>query len=181
MLWGNYIVKINNIQDFENINTKIRSIFNETFPNYPYEYFWLEDHYNKQYAQDQRLALILKLLVLLTILISLINLFSMVWYVTLIRTKEIGIRKINGASEYQILKMLNIDFLKWILIAAIIAFPISYYSLTKWLNAFAYKTTLSWWIFVLSGVIALIIGAITISWQTYKVANMNPANALRQE
>ncbi len=181
MLWGNYIVKINNIQDFENINTKIRSIFNETFPNYPYEYFWLKDHYNKQYAQDQRLALILKLFVLLTILISLINLFSMVWYVTIIRTKEIGIRKINGANEYQILKMLNIDFLKWILIAAIIAFPISYYSLTKWLNAFAYKTSLSWWIFVLSGIFALIIGAITISWQTYKVANMNPANALRQE
>lgn len=181
MLWGNYIVKINNLKDFESINSFIRKMFLETFPNYPYEYFWLENHYNKQYKEDQKLTLLLKIFVLLTILISVVNLFSMVWYSTIIRTKEIGVRKVNGASEFEIIKMLNVDFLKWILLAAIIAFPISYYSLSKWIDGFAYKTTLSWWVFVLSGIFALIIGLLTISWHTYKVANMNPASALRYE
>lgn len=181
MLWGNYIIKINSLKDFESTNANIKSIFQRTFPNYPYEYFWLKDHYNKQYAQEKQLTLILKLFVVLTLLISIINLFSMVWYNTLIRTKEVGIRKVNGASEFEIIKMLNIDFLKWILLASIIAFLISYYSLYKWLDGFPYKTTLSWWIFVLSGIFALLIGALTISWQTFKLANMNPANALRHE
>lgn len=181
MLWGNYIVKINNSKDFDRINSFIETIFQKTFPNYPYEYFWLEDHYNKQYAQEQRLTLLLKLFVALTILISIINLFSMVWYSTLMRTKEIGIRKAVGASEFEIIKMFNFDFLKWILLASVIAFPISYYSLTKWLEAFAYKTNISWWIFVLSGLSAIILGALTISWQTFKVANLNPSNALRYE
>jgi len=181
MLWGNYILKINNTKDFNTINTFIGDLFQKTFPNYPYKYFWLDKHYNKQYKEEQRLTLLLKFFVLLTILISVINLFSMVWYITLLRTKEIGIRKVNGASAIEIIKMLNIDFLKWIFLASIIAFPISYYSLSKWIEAFAYKTTLSWWIFILSGIFALLIGALTVSWQTFKVANMNPANALRHE
>jgi len=181
MLWGNYIVKLNNLKDFESINSFIKKRFLETFPNYPYEFFWLENHYNKQYTEDQKLTLLLKIFVLLTILISVVNLFSMVWYSTLMRTKEIGVRKVNGASVFVIIKMLNTDFLKWILLAAILAFPISYYILNKWLDGFAYKTTLSWWIFIVSGVFALIIGLLTISWHTYKVANMNPANALRHE
>ncbi|MBU8892819.1 MAG: ABC transporter permease [Bacteroidales bacterium] len=181
MLWGNYIVKINNSKDFDRTNSFIKNIFQKTFINYPYEYFWLEDYYNKQYAQEQRLTLLLKFFVVLTILISVINLFSMVWYSSIIRTKEIGIRKVNGATGIEIIKMLNTDSLKWILLASVIAFPISFYSLSKWLEGFAYKTNLSWWIFVLSGLFALTIGALTISWQTFKVANMNPANALRHE
>ena len=181
MLWGNYIVKINNFKDYKAITSFIGMRFKETFPNYPFEYFWLEDHYNKQYAEDQKLTLLLKFFVLLTILISIVNLFSMVWYNTITRTKEIGIRKVNGASVFGIIKMLNIDFLKWILFAAIAAFPISYYILSKWLNGFEYKTTLSWWIFIISGAFALLLGLLTISWHTYKVANLNPAKALRYE
>jgi putative ABC transport system permease protein len=181
MLWGNYIVKINNLKDFESINSFIRKRFSETFPNYPYEYFWLEDHYNKQYDDVQKLTLLLKIFVLLTIVISIVNLFSMAWYSTILRTKEIGIRKVNGASVFGIIKMLNIDFLKWICLAAIAAFPISYYILYKWLDGFEYKTTLSWWIFIISGAFALLLGLLTISWHTYKLANMNPTKALRYE
>jgi len=181
MLWGNYIVKLNNLEDFESINSFIKNKFLETFPNYPYEYFWLENHYNKQYDDDQKLTLLLKIFVLLTILISIVNLFSMAWNSTIMRTKEIGIRKVNGASIFGIIKLLNVDFLKWIFLAAIIAFPISYYLLSKWLDGFEYKTTLSWWIFIVSGAFALLLGLLTISWHTYKLANMNPANALRYE
>lgn len=181
MLWGNYIVKINNLKDFDQINSYIKNIFLKTFPNYPYEYFWLEDHYNMQYKQEIRLTLLLKFFAVLTILISVINLFSMVWYSSLMRTKEIGIRKVNGATKVEIFNMLNIDSLKWILLASILAAPISYYSLSKWLDTFAYKTALSWWIFFISGIIAITIGALTISWQTLKIANMNPVNALRHE
>jgi putative ABC transport system permease protein len=105
----------------------------------------------------------------------------MAWYSTILRTKEIGIRKVNGASVFGIIKMLNIDFLKWICLAAIAAFPISYYILYKWLDGFEYKTTLSWWIFIISGAFALLLGLLTISWHTYKLANMNPTKALRYE
>lgn len=181
MLWGNYIVKLDGRHDFHAINSFISNKFNETFLNYPYEYYWLENHYNKQYREDYKLTLILKLFVLLTILISVINLFSMVRYSTMLRTKEIGIRKVNGASALEIIKMLSIDFLKWIVFASIIAIPISYYSLNHWLEVFAYKSIMSWWIFTISGVFALLLGLVTISWQTYRIAIMNPANALRYE
>ena len=83
------------------------------------------------------------------------------------KTKEIGIRKVNGAKISEILIMLNIDFIKWVAIAFVIATPIAYYAMNKWLENFAYKTTLSWWIFALAGVLALGIALLTVSWQSW--------------
>jgi putative ABC transport system permease protein len=97
------------------------------------------------------------------------------------RVKEIGIRKINGARVTEVMAMLNMAFLKWVAIAFIVACPVAWYVLHKWLENFAYKTSLSWGIFALAGIIALGIALITVSWQTWKAATRNPVEALRYE
>jgi putative ABC transport system permease protein len=95
--------------------------------------------------------------------------------------RKIGIRKVNGARISEILTMLNKDFVKWVAIAFVIATPIAYYAMTKWLENFAYKTELSWWIFALAGLMALGIALLTVSWQSWKAATRNPVEALRYE
>lgn len=97
------------------------------------------------------------------------------------RTKEIGIRKINGASVSEVMAMLTKDFVKWVAIAFVIAIPIAYYAMHNWLENFAYKTELSWWIFALAGIIALGIAMISVSWQSWLAATRNPVEALRYE
>jgi putative ABC transport system permease protein len=97
------------------------------------------------------------------------------------RKKEVSIRKVNGASFTQIFSLLNISFLKWIGISFLIAVPISWYFMHRWLENFAYKTAMSWWIFILSGLITILIAFLTISWQGLKAATMNPVESLRDE
>jgi putative ABC transport system permease protein len=97
------------------------------------------------------------------------------------RTKVIGIRKVNGSSVYEIVKMLNIVFIKWIILVFIFATPLVYYATQNWLPNFAYRTELSWWIFILAGLIAFFIVMMTVSWQTFKVVRRNPVEALRYE
>jgi putative ABC transport system permease protein len=109
------------------------------------------------------------------------GLYGLSKQMTLSKTKEIGIRKVNGAKISEILTMLNKDFVKCITIAFCIATPIAYYATHKWLENFAYKTTLSWWIFILAGAFAMGIAFITVSWQSWKAATRNPVEALRYE
>jgi len=97
------------------------------------------------------------------------------------RTKEIGIRKVNGANISEVLLMLNRDFIKWIAVAFVIAAPVAYYAMGKWLENFAYKTELSWWIFTLAGLLALGIALLTVSWQSWRAATRNPVESLRYE
>jgi putative ABC transport system permease protein len=110
-----------------------------------------------------------------------IGLFAMARYSTEKRTKEIGLRKVNGAELFDILILLNKDFLKWVIIAFIVSIPISWYLVNSWLNSFAYRTSLSWWIFAMAGVIAVFISLTTVSWQTFLAATRNPVEALRYE
>ena len=97
------------------------------------------------------------------------------------RTKEIGIRKINGAKISEILNMLNTEFIKWVAIAFIIACPVASFIMYKWLQNFAFRTKMAWWIFAISGIIALGIALLTISWQSWKAARKNPVDSLRYE
>jgi putative ABC transport system permease protein len=97
------------------------------------------------------------------------------------RTKEIGIRKVNGATVSGILTMLNKDFVKWVIVAFVIAAPVALYAMQKWLQNFAYKTELSWWIFISAGILALGIALLTVSWQSWRAATRNPVEALRYE
>jgi len=97
------------------------------------------------------------------------------------RFKEIGIRKVNGASIHEILQLLNIEFIKWLLLSAVISIPVSIWLISHWLDRFAYKTELSWWIFASAGLSAIIIAMVSVSWQTWRAATRNPVEALRYE
>ncbi|MBN2634806.1 MAG: FtsX-like permease family protein, partial [Prolixibacteraceae bacterium] len=120
-------------------------------------------------------------LTVIAIIISSFGLFALSKFATEKRTKEIGIRKVNGAKVLEVLVMLNKDFVKWVIIAFVIATPIANYAMNKWLESFAYKTTLSWWVFALAGLLALGIALLTVSWQSWRAATRNPVESLRYE
>jgi len=142
---------------------------------------FLDQHIAALYEKEEKIAKILFLLALFSILISCMGLFSMSLFAAKSRTKEIGIRRVIGAKVSEISVLLNRDFIKWVAIAFGIACPVSWYAMNRWLENFAYKTTLSWWIFALAGVIALGIALFTVSWQTWRAASRNPVEALRYE
>ena len=121
------------------------------------------------------------LLAFFAVFIASLGLFGLSVLISKRRTKEIGIRKVNGATITEVLTMLNQDFIKWVIIAFVIATPIAYYAMSRWLENFAYKTALSWWIFALAGLSALVIALLTVSWQSYRAASRNPVEALRYE
>ena len=118
---------------------------------------------------------------IIAIILTLIGILGQVIQICAYRTKEIGTRKVNGAKVIEIVNMLNLDFVKWVLIAFILAVPIAYFSINKWLDNFAYKTPLSWWVFVVAGLLVLFVTLLTVTWQTFKVARKNPVEALRYE
>jgi putative ABC transport system permease protein len=142
---------------------------------------FLDQHIAKLYKKEIQISNILMVLALFSILISGMGLFSMSMLISKMRTKEIGIRKVNGAKISEVLIMLNKDFVKWVAIAFIIATPLAWYAMDKWLESFAYKTSLSWWIFALAGLLALGIALLTVSWQSWRAATRNPVEALRYE
>ena len=121
------------------------------------------------------------LFTIIALVISAIGLFTVALYDTRRRRKEIGIRKVNGATSTEIVLMLNKDFMKWVLIAFFIAIPIAYYTMQSWLENFAYKTKLSWWLFALAGLFTLVISLLTVSWQSYFAAKNNPVDSLQDD
>ena len=141
----------------------------------------MDEKIAQQYKSETILRRILLVFSILGVLISIIGISVLSLFISQQQTKEIGIRKINGASVFEILQLLNSDFLKWVIIAFIIATPVAYYASQNWLQNFAYKTPLSWWIFILAGFISLAIALITVSWHTIKAARKNPTEALRYE
>ncbi|MFB6341687.1 ABC transporter permease [Saccharicrinis sp. FJH62] len=160
---------------------QLEKIWEKVIPNTPFNYFFLDKRINSMYGNVQQTINILMLFTGISILISTLGLFGITLLLLNSRTKEIGIRKVNGAKISEILAMLNKDFVKWVVIAFVIATPIAWYVMNKWLENFAYKTTLSWWIFALAGLLALGIALLTVSWQSWKAATRNPVEALRYE
>ena len=147
----------------------------------PFTYAFMDNLYNKTYVAEQKTSAILNIFSALTIFVSCLGLFGLITYTAEQRTKEIGIRKVLGADVSQITGMLSKDFIKLVCIAILIAFPISYWAMNKWLQNFAYRINTSWWMFVASGVIALLIALITVSFQAINAATANPVNSLRME
>ncbi|WP_439182965.1 ABC transporter permease [Carboxylicivirga taeanensis] len=151
------------------------------FADEPVEMQFLDKRIEWLYNDDFVKGQLINLLTLISVGLSLMGLFNISVLKSNQRTKEIGIRKVNGAKTSEILLMLNKDFIKWVAIAFVIACPIAYYAMSKWLNNFAYKTELSWWIFALAGLLALFIALLTITWQSLKTARRNPIESLRYE
>ncbi|MEJ7683120.1 MAG: FtsX-like permease family protein [Segetibacter sp.] len=159
----------------------IANVWKERVPYRPFEYSFLDDEYNALYKTEQRTAQVFALFAGLAILLACLGLFALTAYATAQRTKEIGIRKVLGASVSNIVGMLSKDFLKLVLTAAFIAFPVAWWVMNKWLQDFAYRINISWWIFMVAGLVAVLIALITVSFQAIKAAVANPVKSLRTE
>jgi len=159
----------------------IKTVWRKYFKDALFEYQFVDANFEKQYQKDEKQKAIFGYLSFIAIFISCLGLFGLSSFFITRRIKEIGIRKVNGAKISEVLFMLNKDFVKWVAIAFVIAIPVAWYALNKWLESFAYKTNLSWWIFALAGLLALGIALLTVSWQSWKAATRNPVDALRYE
>ena len=153
----------------------------ELVPYRPFEYRFLDDDYNKLYKSEIRLGDVLNIFAAIAIMLAALGLFGLSAYSIQQRTKEIGIRKILGASIPGIIALLSGGFLRLVSIASLIAFPVAWWVMHQWLQGFAYRVTISWRMFVISGVTAVVIAFLTVSFQAVKAAMANPVKNLRSE
>ena len=147
----------------------------------PMESGFIDSSIDQWYAREVKRSKLIGAFTLLSIIISSMGIFAMSLYYIQQKVKEIGIRKVNGAKVREVIAMLNSDFIKWVTISFIIACPVAWYAMHKWLENFAYKTTLTWWIFALAGGATLAVALLTVSWQSWRAATRNPVEALRYE
>ena len=148
---------------------------------FPFTYTFLDDTFNQLYSSEERTGTLFNTFAAIAIFISCLGLLGLAAYTAQVRTREIGVRKVLGASVSEIIRLLATDFVKLVLVAIVIATPVAWYAMNKWLEGFAYKTTISWAVFLLSGVIAVFIAFATISFQSIKAALANPVKSLRTE
>lgn len=175
--------KLNSLDsgDWPSTISDVETIWKDMYPESDFEYSFMDDTVKKFYESEQKTSMLLQWATGLAILISCLGLFGLVIHTTERRTKEIGIRKILGANLFQLNFLLSKDFLKLVLIAFVIATPIAWYGLNQWLEGFANKTTLSWWIFVVSGMSMIVISLLIMTIKTINSANTNPVKSLRTE
>ena len=147
----------------------------------PFSYRFLDDSFNEMYRAEQRAGTIALIFSVLAIFIACLGLFGLATFIAEQRTKEIGIRKVLGASVQGIVSMLSKDFLKFVAIAFVIAVPVAWYSMDLWLHDFAFRINISWWIFIVAGGAAFLIALLTVSFQAIKAAIANPVESLRRE
>ncbi|GAB7088306.1 FtsX-like permease family protein [Marinifilum fragile] len=173
-------VKLNQENREESIKY-IESVWNKFSPKMAFNYFFLDERLRKNYDSEVRLTWIFSIFSLLSILIASLGLFGLSSFMAEQRNKELGIRKVLGASVNQLVNLLTKEFVRLILIANILAIPIAYWAMNSWLNDFSYRIEISWWIFFLTLIVSLVIGVFTVSWQSYRAASADPVNAIKYE
>jgi len=178
--FGNMSVKIKGDKAKEAI-AFIQSVWQKNLPGIPFDYQFLDDHFKDVYRADSQISTIVGSMAILAIIISCLGLFGLASYSAEKRIKEVGIRKVLGASLQSVVMMLSKDFLKYVLIAALIAWPLSWLAVHSWLQDYAYRINISWWIFLVAVLVAIMIAFITISFQAIKAATANPVKSLRTE
>ncbi|SEM61962.1 putative ABC transport system permease protein [bacterium A37T11] len=159
----------------------IEKKWQEMIPNRPFEYYFADEYFNRQYKSENRFGSIFLNFAVLAIIISCLGLFGLVSYNTTQRYREIGVRKVLGSSITGIVKLLSADFIKLVVISILIATPITWFFMYKWLDNFAYHISLSWWFFAVAGMIAIFIALAVISSLTVRAARENPIRSLRNE
>ena len=159
----------------------LEKLYKTYFVGNPYEYFFVDDNFNKQYVSEQQYSKIFTTASIWAIMIACLGLFGLATFTAESRTKEIGIRKVLGASVISITTLLSKDFIKLVFISIVIASPIAYYLMDLWLQDFEYKVEISWWIFALAGFFAILIALLTVSFQAVRTAMMNPVKSLKTE
>ncbi len=177
---GYYCIKVSP-HNLESTIQSINKTWSEVYPDEPYLYAFLDDSFNALYKEEKTFGSTYMFFSIIAIFIAGMGLFALAKISAENKTKEIGIRRVNGASYLNILAMLNKEYIKWVIIAYVLASPFAWYVMSQWLHNFAYKTGISWWIFAATGVVAILIALITVSWQSWRTATRNPVEALRYE
>ncbi|HLY68117.1 MAG TPA: ABC transporter permease [Puia sp.] len=178
--WGSIAVRINS-KNIPSVINQIEAKWNSMTPGQPFNYTFMDNDFNKIYKAEQQTGTLFITFAVFAIFIACLGLFGLVTYAAEQRTKEIGIRKVLGANISGIVAMISKDFLRLVLIAGVIAFPIAWWTMNKWLQSFAFRINISWLIFVLAGLLTLIIALFTVSFQAIKAAIANPVKSLRTE
>jgi putative ABC transport system permease protein len=157
----------------------------ETYTEYSngelFDSFFADEVIQKQYEGENKISKIIIAFTVLTIIILMMGILAMSLYYVNQKEKEIAIRKANGAKEKEIIYMLNMNFIKWIIVAFVLAIPLSYFAMQKWLESFPYKISLTWWIFIMAGIVIILLSAVFVTLQSWKTATSNPVNALKNE
>lgn len=180
--WFNVMhIKLNKENSTSQNLTRAEAIFKKYNPEYPFEYHFVDEEYDKKFKSEARTAVLTSLFSGLTIFISCLGLFGLATYMAENRIKEIGVRKVLGASVAHITSMLSKDFAKLVVVALLIAIPIAWWLSSVWLESYSYRTPIRWWVFVAAGLSAIIIALITVSWRAIKAALANPVKSLRTE
>jgi putative ABC transport system permease protein len=178
--FGYYAIRVNTQNVQQTIN-QLQAVWDRHFTKDKFDYVFADEQFNKQYTSESRYSNFYVWLTILSIAISTIGLYGLILFYLGKRNKEIGLRKVNGATVFQVVFLLNKNFLAWVGIAFLIACPVAWYAMSNWLKNFAFKTSLAWWIFALAGLVILGIAVLTVSWQSWRAATRNPVEALRYE
>jgi putative ABC transport system permease protein len=178
--FGSIAVRVNS-KNIPSVINQIENKWNSMTPGQPFNYTFMDNDFNNIYKTEQQTGTLFITFAVFAIFIACLGLFGLVTYAAEQRTKEIGIRKVLGANVGGIVAMISKDFLKLVLIAALIAFPIAWWTMNKWLQSFAFRTNISWWIFILAGLLTVMIALLTVSFQAIKAAVANPVKSLRTE
>ena len=168
----------------DNISETIKDVENtwdQFVPGMPFEYSFLDQDYDNLYVNEKQTRKLFMIFSSLAVFIACLGLFGLASFVADRKTKEIGIRKVLGASVPGLIGLLSVNFTKWVLISNVFAWPIAYFFMSNWLKSFAYRINLSIWVFIFSGLTALAIALLTIGYQTYKAATANPIESIRHE
>jgi len=183
-IFGNkygFLIADLNTSDYGSVLKKIKKTWSELNPNTPFEYSFLDQDFQRNYEKEQRASGIVSCFTIIAILIACLGLFGLSAFSSEQRIKEIGIRKVLGASISQVAALLSKDFISLVAIAVLIGSPLAWLAMNRWLQSFEYRINISWWVFVLAGAIAMIIAVITVSFQAIKAAIANPVKSLRTE
>ena len=174
-------IKINAATGTHEALSKIETVFKKYNPSQPFEYKFIDEEYARKFGDEERIGKLASFFAILAIFISCLGLFGMASFMAEQRTKEIGVRKVLGASIFNLWRLLSKEFVMLIIISLFIASPIAYYFMHKWLQNYQYRTEISWWIFAAAGIGGLLITLITVSFQAIKAAIANPVKSLRTE
>jgi putative ABC transport system permease protein len=175
-----FAIRYGSADPFKLVND-IKNNWKQVFPGYEYDYKFMDEDFQQQYGKEEKFETLFGLAAFLSISIACLGLLGLTIFATQKRIREIGVRKVLGASVYNITSMLSIDFIKLVIIAIFIASPVAWYIMNQWLHGFAYRITISLWLFALAGVLALLIALLTVSFQVLKAATANPIKSLRSE
>jgi len=170
-----------NTSNIQSLVKEVEKKWTAMAPGRPFRYRFMDDSFNNMYRDEQRVGRIAFTFALLAILIACLGLFGLATYMAEQRTKEIGIRKVLGASVQGLIRLLSVDFLKLVLISFVFAAPFAWYFMNKWLQDFAYRIDITWWVFAVAGLLAIIIALVTVGFQAVKAALANPVKSLRTE